>query len=728
MIHIADKLLWRVAEAAGLMPVWVDAHGRERGVAPDTLRAVLETLGFPCRSDAQCMESLERLQQAGEATADAGLLIVQVGRPFILRREVSLHYQIQMEDGTRIMGTARDLGSGRVGLPPVNKPGYHRFSMGRIECTVAAVPEQAPAVGQLLRRMPAGQAPSRSDMQAKGWVLGTQVYGLQRTGTVMQQAGSRVPAGWEAGGDYSLLGQLAAAAGRHGAAGLAISPVHAMFTADPDRYSPYAPSSRLFLNAMYADPVAVLGVEITGLLEQGGSGSLVDAAGCLDWPVIHSTRLAQLERLYQAFDTWATPADREDLHSFEQKGGDALGDHARYEALHAHFALTLGAGHGWQDWPAEFQDPASLAVRHFAESHESSVRFHIFLQWLAARSMALAQAEARKHMSIGLIADMAVGTDPRGSHAWSRQRQLMTGVSVGAPPDIFQPAGQNWGLTAFSPWALRRHGHAGFLETVRAVLAHAGGMRVDHVIGLGRLWLVPQGADAAHGVYLSYPQDELMDLLALEAWRHQALVVGENLGTVPQGFNADMERRGFLGLSVLWFEREDAEPKPFRQAGQWLACSMAMAGTHDLPTIRGWWAGRDIAWRLRHGEYSEEQAEAQRSQRELDKAALWSALQEGGHAAGGQDVPVEAPVTEIVGFLAATPAVLLNLSLEDLTGQEEQVNLPGTVPADMTSAHPNWRRTLASALEDIFQESGAQEILSALRTAGRCLPDQGSGT
>lgn len=720
-----DKLLKRVAQAAGLMPNWVDAHGRQQEVAQETLRAVLETLDFPCQSDAQCIESLERLKQASEATADAGLLIVRVGRPFTLRRETSLHYQLVMEDGTRIMGTARDLGGGRVGIPAINKPGYHHFSMGRISCTVATVPEQAPSVETLLRRSSNGAAAGRLD---KGWVLSAQVYGLQRVIPGGQPSGSSVPAGWEAGGDFSLLGQLAREAGVHGAAGLAISPVHAMFAADPTRYSPYAPSSRLFLNAMYADPLAVLGHDVADMLESTRAMGYVDEAGCLDWPSIQSTRMAQMRRLYEAFDTWATPANRQDLRSFQQQGGEALAAHACYEALHAHFAPTLGAGHGWQDWPAEFHAPGSTAVRHFMESHEEAVGFHIFLQWLAARSMAQAQTEARKHMPIGLIADMAVGTDPRGSHAWSRQKQLMTGVSVGAPPDIFQPAGQDWGLTAFSPWALRRHGHAGFIETARAVLAHAGGMRVDHVIGLRRLWLVPKGASAAQGVYLSYPQDELMDLLMLEAWRHQALIVGENLGTVPEGFDAEMQRRGFLGMSVLWFEREEAESMPFRSAGQWPAQSMAMASTHDLPTIRGWWTGRDISWRLRHGEFSAEEAQAQRRQREEDREALWRALQEGGQADTRQPVPDNAPVSNIVAFLASTPAQLLSLGLEDLAGQEEQVNLPGMVPEDVETAHPNWRRTLTQALEDIFRGEDTEEILRVLRASGRCAPFQGNGT
>lgn len=722
MSRQTDALLLKVAQSAGLMPAWIDAHGKEREVGADTLRAVLETLGFPCGSEVQCRESLARLEQGADATADAGLLLVRLGRSFTLRREGSLHYQLTLENGTRVMGTAQDLGGGRVAIPAIRKPGYHRLEMGRIQCTVAVVPEQAPRVEDLLRRQPAARPMTRGQPSVRGWVLGAQVYALRRG----QTEGEPVPDGWQAGGDFSLLGTLAREAGNHGAAGLAISPLHAMFSADPQRYSPYSPSSRLFLNAMYADPATVLGADCLGALSQGGEARWLDPTDCLDWPAIQSTRLAQLERVFERFEATARSSRHQDLQAFELEGGEALARHVCYEALHAHFSATLGATHGWQDWPAEFRDPASTAVRHFAESHERALRFHVFLQWLAARSLAHAQAEARAHTPLGLIADLAVGTDPRGSHAWSRQQQVMTGVSVGAPPDLFQPRGQDWGLTAFSPWALRQHGHAGFIETVRAVLAHAGGLRVDHVIGLARLWLVPQGASADQGVYLGYPQDELMDLLMLEAWRHQAVIVGENLGTVPQGFNADLERRGFLGMSVLWFEREEEAPQRFHPPSAWPVRSMAMASTHDLPTLRGWWMGRDIHWRERHGEHDAAEAQRQTALREQDKTVLWTALQQAGLAPAGVPVPEAAPVNEVLSFLAATPSVLLNVALEDLAGESEQPNLPGRPPTDAALAHPNWRRTLGTPVDSLFATESTAELLEALRRAGRCASTSGA--
>lgn len=706
-----DALVQRLALGAGLKPRWLDAHGKEKQVSIDTLRQVLETMGLPCQGIEQCRESMARLESP--ETPATSLEIVRVGEPVVLRRQGSLHYQLMLEDGTRILGTARDQGGGRVAIPPIRKPGYHEFSMGSLQGTIAAVPRQAPSMDALLNRSAESRRPARP------WVLGVQAYGLRRQIGKDLPPERSVPSGWEVGGDFSLLGRLARAAGKQGAVGLAISPAHAMFSGDAQRFSPYAPSSRIFLNAMLADPASVFDDDMLSVLSTGGGDALLDETGCLDWPRIQALRLAQLHRLFGVFEARGPSALLEDFRNFRRNGGEALNSHACYEALHAHFVPQLGAAHGWQDWPSEYRDPASLAVRHFAESHEQALHFHAFLQWLAARSMAKAQSEARADMPLGLIADMAVGTDPRGSHAWSRQQQVMTGVSVGAPPDIFQPGGQDWGLTAFSPWALQQNGYAGFIETVRAVLAHAGGLRVDHVIGLERLWLVPKGQSAAAGVYLAYPKKELMDLLMLEAWRHGALVVGENLGTVPEGFDEDMARRGFLGMNVLWFEREEGTPPQFRKPEDWPSASMAMLTTHDLPTAKGWWKARDIDWRQRHGEFSPEQADEQRRMREQEKCGLWLALQKAGLVEHSDSVPTDAPVKAMLGFLARSPAALLHLSLEDLTGQEEQPNLPGAPPQDATQIHPNWCRTLAYPVEALLNTANAPELLNVFQPIGK---------
>lgn len=706
MTQSSDALLQQLADEAGLLAAWRDAHGRDQRVAVESLRGVLEALALPCASEAQCRESLAALRAENAPSASPPLVIVKQGSPVVMRRSGSPHYRLQLEDGTFIMGTARDLDGGHVAIHGINRPGYHTLEMGRVRTTIAIVPRRAPSVEDVVGHEHA-------------WVIGAQVYSLQRDAAPAQTGGtiraSELP-GWHAGGDYTALATLARQAAEHGAAGLAISPVHAMFSADPQRYSPYAPSSRLFLNAMYADPAAVLGADRAAELSAGDRPELLDAKGLLNWPAIQAQRLEVFRTLYERFRDGQADQLVQDFEAFRQEGGRALADHACYEALHAHHATVLGAGHGWQDWPAEFRDPSGSAVMEFARRHAHEVEFHAFLQWLAARNLAQTHCAAREAgMPIGLLADMAVGTDPRGSHAWCRQGQLMSGVSVGAPPDLFQPQGQNWGLSAFSPRALYLHGFQGFIETLRAVLAHAGGVRVDHVLGLARMWLVPDGAAPSDGVYVRYPRDELMDLLVLEAWRHRAVAVGENLGTVPAGFNESLETRGVYGMNVLWFEQQedDAGQKTFRPPQVWPSQSMAMVTTHDLPTVSGWWSGRDIEWQQRIGHSTAEEASQQHAERTEQKTALWQALQDARLAEGGAGVPEEPPMAAVLAYVAGALAELFSVSLEDLLGRVDQPNVPWSGPQDAPEAPPNWRQVLSPGVEQLLT---GKQVVDVMRT------------
>lgn len=711
-----DRLLLELAEAAGLLVTWRDAYGHTRHVEPDTLRSVLAALDVPCSSEALCRESLAGLRHEESSPRPPALIVVKSGAPMIVPRAGSPHYRLHLENGKTIMGTARAINGANVAIPGVATPGYHHLEMGALRSVIAVVPPSCPSAGELSGR-------------SRPWVVGAQIYSLrrrhERNATSAGGAyGDCVP-GWEIGGDFTAVGRLARNAAEQGAAGLAISPVHAMFSADPSRYSPYSPSSRLFLNAMYADPAALFDGELIRPLLQSPGVVHTNADGCMDWPALQRVRLAQLRKLYDIFCSAGPAHLAADFDHFRRQGAEALAAHACYEALHAHHAAELGAGHGWRDWKADYQNPDNPAVQHFAREHESEVGFHAFLQWLAARGMADTHAAARAAgMPFGLIADMAVGTDPRGSHAWSRQAQIMSGVSVGAPPDIFQPDGQNWGLTAFSPRALRQLGYEGFIGTLRAVLAHAGGVRVDHVLGLARMWLVPEGAGARDGVYLRYPREDLMDLLVLEAWRHQAVVVGENLGTVPEDFSAALDKRGILGMSVLWFQQEqeqeqeqDGEPV-FMRPDAWPPLSMSMVSTHDLPTLRGWWLGRDIQWRERLGQFDPDASRDQRSQRESQKQALWAALQQAGEAAAEAPMPADPPVEAVLAYVARTPAALFSLALEDLAGEEEQPNLPSSSgPERGQEGPPNWSRILARTVDELFTEGEAPELLERVRRA-----------
>ncbi len=609
--------LARDAAAAGLQPEWEDADGRRHRVGDDVLRAILATLDT-------------RTTGAPFVTADLGRPIATQARPGAAT--------LILDDGTR-----RDLHIAADGtIPAIERPGYHRLDTADAAITLAVAPLRCVAP-------PPGH----------GWGAAVQIPALR---------GSRAAPY----GDLGILAEAAVAFAGAGADALAISPTHALFPDDASRFSPYAPSSRLFHHVLLADPT--LAGPLPPAAEPGSD--------LIDWQRALPDRLSHLRRAFDA-------ADPALLARFEadRAGRPDWDAHARYDALHAHVRARCGPeATGWQDWPTEFHDPAGAAVERFAADHPRDVAFHAFLQWLADASLARAQSAATAAgMRIGLIADLAVGMDAGGSHAWNRRGDLLTGLSIGAPPDPLGPQGQNWGITALSPFALRRTGFDAFIRTVRAALAHAGGLRIDHALGLKRLWVIPDGGAASDGAYLAMPFEDLLRILAIESHRAGAIVIGEDLGTVPPGFRDTMAARGMLGMRVLPFERDAAG---FIPSAAWDGDAVAMTGTHDTATLAGWWTGRDITWnyKLKRGGTDEP---ADRLRRIGERKALWSACTAAGVANGPVPTDAAPAIDAAIAFTAAAPCPLTIVPLEDLVGIAEQPNLPGT-----TDEHPNWRRRI----------------------------------
>lgn len=683
----------RLARAAGVALDWQDARGQAQRVAPDVAERILDALGLPAGDAASRADSLEILSR--EAQTCPPLVTAKAGSPIVVTGAgtAGLAYCIEQEDGTRVTGTADATGEGRLRLPALAQPGYHRLILGQHELTLA----NAPARGFTVPDLPPGSG--------RPWGVAAQLYSLRRA-----SAGAGDVRGV---GDFTALTRLAASVARAGADAVAISPVHAMFSADTSRYSPYAPSSRLFLNAVHADPRDTFSPQaVASALASLGIGErllALEAVELVEWPDVARLRLDLLAHLFAGFPANASPAAATQFEAFLAKGGDTLARHARFEALHEHYVAK--GSFDWRQWPAEHRDPTDPAVAAFAEAHAGRVRFHAFLQWLADLGLAKAHRTAiGAGMRIGLIADLAVGTDPAGSHAWSRQDQITTGLSPGAPPDIYNPNGQAWGLTAFSPRALRRHGFAAYLEMLRAALAHAGGLRIDHALGLARLWLVPEGASPKEGAYVTLPFDDMMRLTALESYRHRALILGENLGTVPEGFNAQIAQYGMLGMQVLWFQRDAGQPPGFVPASRWNPGDMATTTTHDLPTVAGWWQGRDIDWRARLDLLGEGSESEERATRAADRRALWQAIRPAPDAP--EPAPESPPVDHAIDFLGRTANDLVLLPLEDALGLVEQPNLPGTI-----DSHPNWRRRLPVAADDLAGQAPAAARLRRLADA-----------
>jgi len=691
-----DQQVLKVAQAAGLAQEWTDAFGQPQRVAPEALARILDALGYPCASDDQCSDSIARLAGLQGGAGLPPLLTGTVGQPLRLRLPAALAgkaWRIELEDGRQLDGRAPAGDGAGWELPALDAWGYHRLQIGDDNVTLAVAPPACYGVPDAL-----ATTGRTAPQAARLWGLGVQLYSLRRPG--------------DGGiGDYSALEALARQAAARGAAAVAISPVHAMFSADVNRFSPYGPSSRLFLNALHIDPAAVLGADALAAV----LASLGDAAAryraleqetLVDWPAAASLRLDILRRLYARLRDTGGNAD---FDAFRARGGGALADHARFEALHA-WRLAQGESGYWRDWPDGLRDPRGPQVEQFAREHADEVGFHEFLQWQAARGLGNAQkAACSAGMPVGLITDLAVGADNGGSQAWSRQGEIINGLSVGAPPDVLNTRGQAWGLGAFSPHAMKAGGFGAYIEMLRAIFAYAGGARIDHVLGLGRLWLVPDGASPQEGAYLQYPMQDLLRLIALESWRHRAVVIGEDLGTVPPGFDVQLAQAGLLGIRVLMFQRDGGR---FFRPDEWPAHAIATTTTHDLPTIAGWWQERDIDWRtgldlLAPGE----QESDARARRAHDRAVLWRALCDAGCAQG--PVPAKEDGTPVLdaaaGFIAATPAPLAMLPVEDALGLPEQPNLPGTI-----DTHPNWRRRLPLAVDGLLDEPAVAGRVAAL--------------
>ncbi|KAG8152437.1 4-alpha-glucanotransferase [Burkholderia catarinensis] len=738
-----DVSIAALAHAAGLEADWTDAGGLARRVDDDALVALVDALGWPCGTALQRVDSAAALAEAN--TAPPRIVTGDAGLPLTLPATVAppgARFRISLETGGHVDGRVSAQGT----LPPLAMPGYHALDLGEQRIGLAIAPPRARPFDAFARAQDAGNR----------WGIAAQLYSLRRTGD-------------DGAGDYTALARLAAHAARHGAQAVAISPTHAGYPALPAHDSPYSPSSRRWHNVAYLDCDAVPGADAA----RDAPGAVPDAP-LIDWPHVLPMKL---RRLRACFDAWrAGDAPSHDaFQRFRAAGGAALDVHARFDALQA-FCIEHGIGADWRQWPAPWRMPGSAEVDAFAHAHADAIAFHTFLQWCATRALGDAQHAARgAGMATGLIADLAVGSDRAGSDAWAHGTTLLQRLSVGAPPDLFNAAGQAWGVTTWTPAALRADRFIPFIELLRAAFAHAGGIRIDHVLGFARMWIVPDGGSPRDGAYLRYPVDDLVRLVALEAARHRAIAIGEDLGTVPAGFRERLGAQGVAGMRVLWFER-DADGA-FRPPSAWDRDAIATTSTHDLPTVAGWWRGVDLGWRQVAAEAEANAARQQtgtgahdaagavpddasahdsdesvqrtaaahdaapraeadggalppaahpglvapHAQRAAERAALWRALQRAGCApAGDAAPPADAPpVSAILAYVARSPSPLAIVPLEDLLALDAQPNLPGP-----PCGHPNWRQRLPRAIDTLF-DADARERIAAIVQARR---SRGRGT
>jgi (1->4)-alpha-D-glucan 1-alpha-D-glucosylmutase len=533
-------------------------------------------------------------------------------------------------------------------------------------------------------------------------------------------------------GDFSDLLRFVRWSADIGADIVGVNPLHALHYVEPEAASPYSPTSRYFLSPLYIDVEAVPeyaspAAAAVALRERIASEPFARTLAELRaTPHVAYARVARakwsaLGALYEIFRADRGERQRA-FRAFVTSGGERLERFAIYEALTERFASEDGRVRGWLTWPEEFRDPECDAVRTWAAKTRRRVEYFKYLQWLASDQLALS-AEAARELSIGLYLDVAVGVDVNSADVWSDLSAYVLDETIGAPPDPLGPQGQNWGLPPLDPAAMLREKGAAFSELLRANMAHAGALRLDHVMALLRLFRIPRGKSAADGAYVAYPFDELIGFARVESERRRCLIVGEDLGNVPDGFRDRMERERILSYRLLLFEREG--DGRFRPPAAYPALALATGTTHDVPTLLGWVIGRDIEVREGIGIMSTEAAREGRAARRVDASQLLEALASEGELDGSTFHALHAALDEgsheatrfdaltrgAYRFLAKTPARLVLVQLDDAAGELEQINLPGTF-----TEYPNWRRKSGLDLDGIARDERIAALVADVRT------------
>jgi len=544
--------------------------------------------------------------------------------------------------------------------------------------------------------------------------------GARRWGIAVQLYSLRSATNWGIG-DFADLTRLVRDAARAGADFIGLNPLHALFAADPAHCSPYSPSSRHALNVLYIAveflPDYALCPEAQDRVDGLGFRAELDRLcnePLVDYVGVSAAKLGILRLLHERFRREETARGTTRAHSFEAfcvARGATLRLHALFEALDEVMRAEHGATGGWTSWPEEYRDPYAPAVETFAEREAVRVEFHAWLQWLAESQLAAAARAAKDAgMAIGLYGDYAVGVNPGGSESWSNQGVYRRGAAIGAPPDPLALKGQDWGIPPQDPTALFAARYHPFTRLMRNNMRHYGAVRLDHVMALYRLWWVPAGAPATEGGYVHYPLSDLLGIVALESERNGCLVIGEDLGTVPDAVREAMQEWGIYHYKVLWFEKTKAGR--FRAPGEWTPAALASVSTHDLPTLASWWEGTDIALRGRLDLYP---SAAVRAEVEAARARDREALLEAMAAAGVRprwpvDRFEEGFAGAVHAFLASSEAALVAVQAEDLLGMTEPVNVPGT-----HDEFANWRRKLDADLAELTAGTKARPVLEAMR-------------
>lgn len=690
----------------------MDQTGRERRVTSDRTRvALLAAMGFDASSEAAAKETLSALRgREGEqllppvrVTTDATAPIAcRLPRGWPSRLQWELEVEDERGEVVHREGRATVRDGRRVAIVPAQPLplGYYTLHL-----TVRA----RQAVAEARQRLVVAPA---TCVTPESVLRGERMVGLTANVYTLRSARN-----WGVGdtGDLRQLGEWAA---RIGAAFVGVNPLHALRNRG-HAISPYGPVSRLFRNVLYIDVEA-----IPETAASADGHTLVDrararlaklrAASHLDYEAVMAVKRPVLEAAHRAFVEHHRDRDTPRGHAYTayvEAQGEALDDFATWCVLD-----EREDGRPWQEWPAELRQAHGPAVRAFRERERERVDFHRWLQFELDRQLGEAQARARElGLPIGLYQDLAIGAAADGSDTWMHPDLFLKGVAIGAPPDPYAAAGQNWGLPAINPHRLAADGYAYWVRLLRAALRHGGALRIDHILGLFRQFWIPAGMRGSEGAYVRFPTDDLFGILALESVRTNALIVGEDLGTVPREVPPTLERWGVLSSKVLYFET-DARGR-FKPPDAYPALALTTANTHDLPTLAAFWRESDIDLRAKVGAIATKRAVAHACrERAAAREALAHALIDEGLWPDSDEPATDLALREGVhSFLRRTPSWLVGLSLDDLAGEVEPVNLPGVA----SDQWPSWTRRMTMSLEDMSASADVQRALGVERL---CVP------
>lgn len=655
--------LQRVAAAHGVATSYRNERRQPVQVDPQVVIRVLGLLEVDAGCAAARRGELARLAERDAAESVPATVALRVGG---VARKLPGARLLLGEDGAE-----REV---RDELPGDVSPGWYRCELvGGRQVTVVAAPPRVPPI------------PS-----SWGWML--QLYALRSADS------------WGIGDVGDLREFLVWTAAEHGAGAVLLNPLHAPGPTHPVQPSPYTPSSRRFTNPLY------LRIEDLDAYRSADADTRAEINALrvsatterIDHDLVWAAKRAALELLWRAAGRPAPPMSETSETSM------GLRDWATY------CALAERHGGRWTHWPAPLRDVSSAAVAAARRELAARVGFHAWVQQQCATQLAAARRSAHQAgMALGVLHDLAVGVDPEGADAWALADVLASRVTVGAPPDNFSPRGQDWGLPPWRPDRLAATGYAALRDMARAVLAHADGLRVDHVAGLWRLWWIPPGDSPERGTYVHYDAETMLAVLALEAHRAGATVVGEDLGTVEPEVTDALAERGMLGSAVAWFTRDESAPgQPLLPPARWPQRAAASLSTHDLPTVAGFWIGEHVDRRAALGLL--DNVPAERAAADKERGEWLALLRAQGLLAPTETEPgEEAIILAMHRLLARTPCQLKLVSPYDVLGETRQPNLPGTV-----DEYPNWRLPLPQTLEQLRTNPRLAEICGVMNAAG----------